>query len=278
MLGEDVAFGRESPGRGKTAYLPQDPVFPERHTGQEVMELVASLYGIAPTGAKDKIADLLSQFHLEKAKRHSVGTYSRGMKQRLGLAACFLPEPDLLVLDEPVSALDPEGRVEVFNLIREAKGSATVLFSSHILEDIERVSDSLVMIKEGEDVVDGPMEEILARYAPDRIKIRIRTGDSDKARALLENMPWFDSVTGETNDGSAGRNGRHQSGSGDAPAEYQDSCTIYGNVRMGQMEAALDNTLAALVQEGIRIREFGRSRADLEAVFLRLNAVKRSHD
>ena len=260
VLGDDVVFGRELSLQSKLAYLPQDPVFPERHTGQEVMDLVAALYGMDAGAARDRSAALLRQFHLEDSQKHSVGTYSRGMKQRLGLAACFLPEPELLVLDEPVSALDPEGRVEVFGLLRSLKGRATVLFSSHILEDVERVSDKLVMVKAGRNVVEGPMEEILSRYAADRLRFEVHPGDEEKARALLTGMPWVSAVSGS--DGpDAG-----------APPTPAASSTLYADVRRGQMDVALDGTLAALVSQGVRMREFGRSRTDLETVFLRLSA------
>lgn len=250
MMGEDVVFGRELRGRDKLAYLPQDPVFPERHTGQEVMDLVAGLYGMDSRAARDRSTDLLRQFHLADARKHSVATYSRGMKQRLGLAACFLPQPELLILDEPVSALDPEGRVEVFGLLRQLKEKATVLFSSHILEDVERVSDKLVMVKGGRKVVEGPMEEILSRYASDRLRLEVHPEDVDKAYALLAALPW---VSGVTREGEA-------------------AGTLYADVRPGQMASAVDGTLAGLVGQGVRVREYGRARTGLETVFLRLSS------
>lgn len=266
VLGDDVVFGRELSLRNRLAYLPQDPVFPERHTGQEVMELVAGLYGMDPGKAKQRSTALLRQFHLEDARKHPVGTYSRGMKQRLGLATCFLPEPELLVLDEPVSALDPEGRIEVFGLLRSLKGKATVLFSSHILEDVERVSDKLVMVKAGRNVVEGPMDEILSRYAADRLRIEVHPDDEEKARATLATMPWVSDVPAHSDTVNAGVANATEAATPGMP------CILYAEVRHGQMGAALDGTLAVMVSQGIRVREFGRSRTDLETVFLRLSA------
>ncbi len=247
LLGQDVVFGRELDLRSRLSYLPQDPAFPERHTGEEVMDLVAGLYRMDPRRARERAGALLEQFHLQDARKHSVGTYSRGMKQRLGLATCFLPDPDLLVLDEPVSALDPEGRVEVFDLLRELKGKATVVFSSHILEDVERVSDRLIMIKAGRNIVDGPMEDVLARYASDRIRIVVRPDDLDGAERVLAGLPW---VAGVSRDGEN---------------------LLFAEVKPGEMRTALDETLVSLVQHGARVREYGRSRTDLETVFLRLS-------
>jgi ABC-2 type transport system ATP-binding protein len=256
LFREEVVFGRE-PGRSfgprRLSYLPQDPVFPERHTGQEVMELVAGLYRMDPRLAKERTDALLEEFHLADARKHSVATYSHGMKQRLGLATCFLPEPELLVLDEPVSSLDPEGRVEVFDLLRRLKGTATVLFSSHILEDVERVCDKLVMIRTGRNVVEGPVEDILSRYASDSLRIVFRPEDVERAERALAAMPWVAGISG------------HPSEAG-SPVGI-----VYLEVKPSAMEAALDGILVSLVKQGFSVREYGRSKTDLETVFLRLS-------
>lgn len=248
ILGEEVVFGKELEVRKRLAYLPQEPVFPERHTGLEILELVAGLYGINPGVAREREKALLREFHLEKAGAKKVATYSRGMKQRLGLAACFLPEPELLILDEPVSALDPEGRVEVFDILRRLKGKATVLFSSHILDDVERISDSLVMIRDGRKVIEGSMESILNRYAVDRLRIVLHPDDRDRGRALIAQLPWVESLSDEDESGA-----------------------ILVDVRPGMMEQAVDETVAVLVREGLRVREYSRVRTNLESLFLRLS-------
>lgn len=248
ILGEEVNFGRELEARKRLAYLPQDPVFPEKHTGLEILELVGALYGMSPAVARERGMALLKEFHLEKAGKQSVGTYSRGMKQRLGLAACFLPEPELLILDEPVSALDPEGRVEVFDLLKRLKGKATVLFSSHILDDVERVSDALVMIREGKKVVDGSIEDILNRYAVDRLRVKLRPDDKVRGKEVIRKLPWVESLSDDDETGA-----------------------VLVDVRPGMIEQAVDETIAKLVREGLRVTEYGRAKTDLESLFLRLN-------
>lgn len=247
ILGEEVNFGRELEARRRLAYLPQDPVFPEKHTGLEILELVGALYGMSPAVARERGNALLKEFHLEKAGKQSVGTYSRGMKQRLGLAACFLPEPELLILDEPVSALDPEGRVEVFDLLKRLKGKATVLFSSHILDDVERVSDALVMIREGKKVVDGSIEDILNRYAVDRLRVKLRPDDKVRGKEVIRKLPWVESLSDD------------------------ETGAVLVDVRPGMIEQAVDETIAKLVREGLRVTEYGRVKTDLESLFLRLN-------
>lgn len=247
VLGQEVIFGRDLGVRRRLAYLPQDPVFPERHSGQEVMELVGELYGMDRGAILQRADTLLQAFHLEHARRQSVATYSRGMKQRLGLAVSFLPEPELFILDEPVSSLDPEGRREVFDVLRRLKGKATVFFSSHILDDVERISDLLVMLKDGQKVLEGAMDEVLTRYAPDRL--RIGFGGTNLARAceVLRGLPWVSRVT-----------------------ESDKPGVVYVDVAPTQIETAVEETLVHLVQQGLRVREYSRSRADLESVFLRI--------
>ncbi|MDI7250094.1 MAG: ABC transporter ATP-binding protein [Bacillota bacterium] len=247
ILGEDAVFGKELGVRSRMAYLPENPVFPEKHTGLEVMDLVAGLYRLDPRTARKRAQMLLGEFHLEKASRRSVGTYSRGMKQRLGLAACFLPEPEVMILDEPVSVLDPEGRVEVFDILTRLKGKSTVLFSSHILEDVERVSDTLVMIKGGRKVAEGPMEELLSRFAADRLKVRFRPDHVARGKDVLAGFPWVERVS----DG--------------APPG-----TVLVDVRPAMMDEALQETAFRLAGEGLRVMEYSRVRTDLETVFLRL--------
>ncbi|MEW5866618.1 MAG: ABC transporter ATP-binding protein, partial [Bacillota bacterium] len=186
-------------------------------------------------------------FHLEHARRQSVATYSRGMKQRLGLAVSFLPEPELFILDEPVSSLDPEGRREVFDVLRRLKGKATVFFSSHILDDVERISDLLVMLKDGQKVLEGAMDEVLTRYAPDRLRIGFGGTNLVRACEVLRGLPWVSRVT-----------------------ESEEPGVVYVDVAPTQIETAVGETLVHLVQQGLRVREYSRSKADLESVFLRI--------
>ena len=133
VLGEPLRFGRRLNFLQYLNYLPQDPVFPEGLTGREALSLVADIYRLDKKRKLSRIERLLGYFQLNDAASRRVGAYSRGMQQRLGIAAVLLSEPELLILDEPVSALDPEGRRRVLEIIMKLKGRATVFFSSHIL-------------------------------------------------------------------------------------------------------------------------------------------------
>lgn len=198
---------------------------------------------------------LFREFKLDDARKKNIGAYSKGMKQRLGLATCFLPEPDLLILDEPVSALDPEGRVEVFSLLQKLKGKATVLFSSHILDDVQRVCDTVVMLKEGRKVVEGPMDDVLRRFAPERIRVKVRAEQAERAIALALQLPWIIRVSANM-----------------GPEKVTEPGVLYLAVRPDNMEVALEETLTRLVNGGIKVTEFCRVRADLETVFMKINA------
>ena len=102
---------------------------------------------------------------LADAGRRRVGGYSGGMRQRLGIAQALVSRPRLLVLDEPVSSLDPEGRRDLLALIADLRASATVIFSTHVLDDVERICDRVGIMAAGRLVTEGPLAELLGRYA-----------------------------------------------------------------------------------------------------------------
>lgn len=180
-------------------YLPQDPVFPEQYTGIEVMELIANLYQVSDKERVGRIKDLLKRFDLLNAGNRQVKAYSRGMKQRLGLATVWLPRPKLMILDEPVSALDPEGRFDVLEQIKELKGESTVFFSSHILSDVERVSDRITIIGGGEVLLEDSMENIHGTYVSSAYLLRVPFDRVEQAKQLMSRIPEIAEVTGEDN-------------------------------------------------------------------------------
>ena len=148
----------------RIGYLPEDVNFPEALSGREVMEFVYRASGLPAAEERSKIDALLDQFDLLAHARRRCAAYSRGMKQRLGLACALLHRPELLILDEPVSALDPEGRREVLELMVSSREHATVFFSSHVLADVERVCDQVAVLYQGRLVVQSPLKELLRGY------------------------------------------------------------------------------------------------------------------
>ena len=175
----------------RIAVLPDTPRFDPWLTGREVVELAGALTSsdIGP----DAIDRVIGQAGLSDASDRRVGGYSRGMLQRLGVAATVVGDPEVMILDEPASALDPAGRRDVLDLVRRARGRATVVFSSHILTDVQEVSDRLGILHEGQLLFQGPAEDLMAGRAGPAYLVRFRRG-RDSAVPALEGEPWVDSV------------------------------------------------------------------------------------
>jgi ABC-2 type transport system ATP-binding protein len=172
----------------RVAVLPDTPRFDAWLTGREVVALAAELVGGA-----DRVDDVLSVAGLADAARRRVGGYSRGMLQRLGIAASVVGEPSVLLLDEPASALDPLGRREVLDVIGRMRGAATVLFSSHILADVQEVCDAVSVLDRGRLLFQGPIAELLTGSATPRYLVRVRGPAADVAGAF-EAAPWVTGV------------------------------------------------------------------------------------
>jgi len=172
----------------RVAVLADAPRFDPWLTGREVVALAQHLTD--PTGDIDGVLD---QAGLTEAKTRRVGGYSRGMLQRLGVAAAIVGRPQLLLLDEPASALDPQGRREVLDLIAQLRGTATVLFSSHILGDVQEVCDTVGVLDHGRLLFQGPLDELLVGAAGPRYVVRLR-GPVDHVAHALRKHPWVTHV------------------------------------------------------------------------------------
>ena len=194
LLGEKVRSGL-SPGlKRKIGYLPEEPAFPEALTGREVLEFVQEVNGIPPAEGRIRIDSILERFDLSAAAKRRVAGYSRGMKQRLGLACVLLPEPELYILDEPVSALDPQGRLEILELLSSLRGKATVFFSSHVLADVERVCDHVAVLYRGRLLLQSSLQRLLEQYRLPRYRIRFRETVPEKLGGELRRRPWAQKV------------------------------------------------------------------------------------
>lgn len=158
VCGHRVKYGQTDTNRF-IGYLPDVPEFYTYMTPYEYLDLCADITNMPLAGRKKKIQNLLMMTGLEKHTKRING-FSRGMKQRLGIAQALLNEPELLICDEPTSALDPVGRKEILDILTSVKDKTTVLFSTHILSDIERVCDHIGFLKDGAVVYESSMDEI----------------------------------------------------------------------------------------------------------------------
>lgn len=161
--------------RTAIGFLPQYPQFYSWLTALEYMEMVANLSGVEKRTIKDRCKKMLCFVGLEQVMHKKTVTFSGGMKQRLGIAQALIHEPKLLLLDEPVSALDPVGRREVMNLLKEVQQHTTILYSTHILNDAEEMTDQLLFLREGRLVEQGSLREVKAKFEAPRFKVTFGT-------------------------------------------------------------------------------------------------------
>jgi ABC-2 type transport system ATP-binding protein len=226
--------------------LDQDPRYYGWMRGRELVEMVARLHGRPAPEARMRAAEVLERVGLADAANRRIGGYSGGMRQRLGIAQALVDRPRLLVLDEPVSSLDPEGRRDVLALIAELRETATVIFSTHVLTDIERICDRVAILDHGRLVTEAPLDELLARYALPLYRLVPETGeDAGLARlaTALRSVPWVDRV---------------------------DVDGVAMTVGVTDELVASRELMRIVVAAELRLASFERVRPDLEDVFLRL--------
>ena len=226
--------------------LDQDPRYYGWMSGRELVELAGRLQGLGGADARARATETLGLVGLADAARRRVAGYSGGMRQRLGIAQALVARPRLLILDEPVSSLDPEGRRDLLVLIAELRASATVLFSTHVLADIERICDRVGILDHGRLVTEGPLDDLLARFALPLYRIDPEPGQEAAVESLaasLRGTPWIDGVRA------------HE---GQLVVSVSDE------------RAASAGLLPLVVAAGVRLAAFERVRPSLEDVFLRL--------
>lgn len=162
VCGEKVRYGQNDTNR-YVGYLPDVPEFYDFMTPEEYLLLCGDITGMSRRESQKRTEELLAMVGLEERRKRIAG-FSRGMKQRLGIAQALFHKPKLLICDEPTSALDPLGRKEVLDILVQAKEETTVLFSTHILSDVERISDKVAFLHGGEIVLQGDIEEIKTKH------------------------------------------------------------------------------------------------------------------
>lgn len=175
----------------RVAVLPDTPQFDPWLTAREVVDLARTL--VDASLSADRVEPALADAGLGDAADRRTGGFSRGMLQRLGLAATLVADPALVLLDEPASALDPAGRREVLDLVAAMRGTRTVLFSSHILGDVQQVCDTVGILRAGRLLYQGSIDDLLVGRAGPAYRIRLRS-EPASAREVLERSPWVTAV------------------------------------------------------------------------------------
>lgn len=174
-------------------YLPQYPNFYHWMTAQETLTFMGQLSGVTKNELENTIPKILMKVGLTGEEDTKVGTFSGGMKQRLGIAQAILHKPSFIVMDEPVSALDPIGRREVLNLIKEIKKDTTIILSTHILGDAEEICERFVLIKDGSKIEDTTITELLNRNSENKLNLEI-TAKDQKWIDILKKLPYVRDV------------------------------------------------------------------------------------
>ncbi|TXS00988.1 ABC transporter ATP-binding protein [Bacillus sp. SH7-1] len=179
--------------KSEIGYLPQYPNFFHWMTARETLTFMGQLSGLKKEELSKSIPKMLEKVGLRGEENAKVSTFSGGMKQRLGIAQALLHKPSLIVMDEPVSALDPIGRREVLNLIEEIKKDTTILLSTHILSDAEEICERFVIIKDGTKIEDTTITELLHRNSENKLIIEITTKDQ-KWIEVVKKLPYVKDV------------------------------------------------------------------------------------
>jgi ABC-2 type transport system ATP-binding protein len=242
-----VEVGLDEPElRRSLGYLDQDPRFYGWMTGRELLELVGRLHGLAGSELRSRVDEMLARTGLTAAAQRRIGGYSGGMRQRLGIAQALLHRPQILFLDEPVSSLDPEGRRDLLELIAGLRGEATVVFSTHVLADVERICDRVAILDRGRLVTEGPLEELLAAHARPIYRLGPAPGQNAAVTLLVDRLraaPWATDVSA------------------------RDDLV---RVTVSDPVAAAGGILPLVVAAGVVLTSFERARPTLEDVFLEL--------
>jgi ABC-2 type transport system ATP-binding protein len=222
------------------AVLPDAPRFDKWLTAREVVGLAAGLGGVP---GSDRIDSMLEEAGLAESADRAVAGFSRGMLQRLGIAATLVTDPQLVMLDEPAAALDPAGRREVLDVVERMRGSSTVLFSSHILSDVQAVCDWVGILDGGRLLYEGPVPDLLGGASRMAYLVRVRHGPEIVA-ATLQEHDWVLGV--------------------EFPAEH------LLRVAVATLDAAEQNLVPALTAAGVPVISVEPERVSLEQVFLEL--------
>lgn len=234
--------------RRRIGYLPQNPRFYNTMTAREVLRFTAGFFLSEKDNTIDeRVEDVLSLTGLQDKADRAVKGFSGGELQRLGIAQAQVNNPELLILDEPAASLDPIGRRDVLDIMRALKGRTTIFYSTHILDDVERVSDTVGILNRGELVALAPIEGLLRAKNCAIYDVLIH-GDSAEIKSEIECQPWVSSVK----------------------TVCAGACAKWSLTANDEVSAEKNFLRMLLNNENIIVKEFTRRREGLEDVFMRI--------
>jgi ABC-2 type transport system ATP-binding protein len=234
--------------RARVGYLPQQPQFYKEMTAWKTLQFTASFFYKGPQSKIDeRVREMLHLVGLEEKAQRPVGGFSGGERQRLGIAQAQINYPDLLILDEPAAALDPIGRRDVLQIMERLRQHTTIFYSTHILDDVQQVSDTVAILNRGELVTQGPIETLLNGSGKTIYNVCLK-GDANSLYQKVTQQPWV---------------GRIDTGSQNGVTQWQVEVTD---------ETAAEQTLFRLLagEESVVVTEYGRKQFELEEIFMQL--------
>jgi ABC-2 type transport system ATP-binding protein len=232
--------------RERIGYLPQQPRFIEYMTARENLIFAAKFFFSGPENRlRLRCEEMLELVGLQDKADRPIKGFSGGEKQRLGIALAQINQPDLLILDEPASALDPIGRQAVLDIMEQLRENTTIFYSTHILDDVQRVSDTVAILNNGKIVASGPIQQILNHKDGVVYSLQVKGNDDD----LLEKLP---NITWVTNVKFTPHNGTH-----------------IWEIGVRNEEEAEKNLLRTILENPeISVTEFSKKKVELEEVFM----------
>lgn len=225
--------------RMEVGFLPQYPKFYPWLTALEFTEMAAGLNGVPKKQAKKDAQRVLEFVGLGEALHKKTATFSGGMKQRLGMAQAIVHKPKLVLLDEPVSALDPVGRREMMELLKELQQGATILYSTHILNDAEEMTDQLLFLRNGQLVEQGALTDVRAKFEQPRYAVVFTSVEEANRFVTL----------------------------------WADGCTAQGTtviITIENEEPTMQQVLSTLANNQLAVQKVERMNASLEDIFMQV--------
>jgi ABC-2 type transport system ATP-binding protein len=233
--------------RARVGYLPQEPHFYDHMTARQTLDFTLRFFFKGPRNAiEERIEEMLGLVDLAEKADRPIKTFSGGERQRLGIAQAQVNYPDLLILDEPAASLDPLGRRDVLEVMSKLRKYSTIFYSTHILDDVQKVSDTVAILNKGVLVAQGPIESLLAGSEGVVYNIHLK-GDIEAACRLVQAQPWV---------------------SGIGTGWQEEMSTLQVTVSDPQLAEA--QLLKLLVNSPVTVTEFRRKQYELEELFMRV--------
>lgn len=230
----------------QVGYLPEEPAFYSWMTPLEYLDFTGKIFHLETKERKARVTEMIELSGLKEAQKRKIGGFSRGMRQRLGIVQALMNQPRVLLLDEPVSALDPSGRKEVLDLIEGLREHCTILMSTHILADVERVCDTVGIIRKGKMIAQADRVDLLERYAVSALELELANGQAARIEEVIAKIRGLEGIIS---------------------VKIVNHCL---RIQVNDVTSVQKTLMRAILEMGIRFERLEIVRPSLEEVFIQL--------